>query len=83
MDTACKKLTFRVQFVEIDGALPASDERALRSLEGVLVEPGIRLDDSEFGVAVPSDTDGLDIRAASLKIEQFGLIQGYQLTVTQ
>ena len=51
---ACKKLTFRVQFVEIDGALPSAGERALRSLEGVLVEPGVRLDDSEFGVAVPT-----------------------------
>ena len=62
----CKKLiTFRVQFVEIDGALPSAGERALRSLEGVLVEPGVRLDDSEFGVAVPS---------ANLKIEKFDLI---------
>ena len=64
---ACKKLTFRVQFVEIDGALPSAGERALRSLEGVLVEPGVRLDDSEFGVAVPS---------ANLKIEHYSMLFG-------
>ena len=64
---ACKELTFRVQFVEIDGALPSAGERALRSLEGVLVEPGVRLDDSEFGVAVPS---------ANLKIEHYSMLFG-------
>ena len=73
--------TFGEKLVEVNGSLPAAGERTLRSLEGVLVEPGVGLDDPELGVAVPSGPDGPDLRgvllvlvrvAPNLKIEKLG-----------
>lgn len=45
---------FGKKLVQINGALPPAGERAIRPLEGVFVEPGVRLDDPELGAAVPS-----------------------------
>ena len=50
--TPLRNVTFGEELVQVDGALPPADERALRPLEGVLVEPGVRLDDAELGAAV-------------------------------
>ena len=58
---------FGKKLVQINGALPPAGERAIRPLEGVFVEPGVRLDDSEFGVAVPS---------ANLKMEHYSMLFG-------
>ena len=41
-DASADESTFGEEPVQVDGALPAG---AVRPLEGVLVEPGVRLDD--------------------------------------